>query len=755
MPALDIPTLSIVALLTSLILPLVLVTSASFSTANRRATRTISRGAVIYALGFFLLSLRGVAPDWIAFFMGNMAVLAGFAELTVGFGQYFRGVSRRGWAIGLLLLQAPWLYWCVVVEPDASQRVLISSVFVGTVATVLVGLFLAEIVRLRADTQDSMRAERRVLWGLVAVFGLGALSFAWRGMAFWGVHGPIDATTLGGRTWGLSFLVGVLFNIAMATSLPLLISRRNQRELLHSQELLDATEQLAQVASLVVESRTGRATPNRVLAAWLGPDATQGLTLERFVAFFDPPDRAWLTDQVQRLLDQGGSPWSGQCRMVVADQPRWLSVHGGIRKDAAGRQQLILSALDVSPFHQASEQANVARELANRANTAKSEFLANMSHEIRTPMNGVLGLTRLCLQGELPARERDLIEKCHASAQTLMGVVNDVLDFSKIEAGKLVLEDAPFDLNRTLDQARNLFEEMAGSKGICFVVEVAPDVPLGLRGDALRLTQVLNNLLSNAVKFTHTGTVRLEILRERDAPAAGVHLTFAVQDTGIGISPPQLARLFEPFSQADASTTRQFGGTGLGLAICRRLADLMGGSLTVHSEAGVGSRFALTLPLGLSDTALQPTTPPPAQRQHRLQGLRILLVEDNPINVMVAKLSLEGEGAHVTHRPDGQQAVDYLRQHASEVDAVLMDIQMPVMDGYTATRMIRTELDLRQLPVVAMTANVLDTDRQASVEAGMDAHVGKPFDVNALVAVLLRCTGRVRDLAGLSGQNGR
>ncbi|QTN28457.1 response regulator [Rhodoferax sp. AJA081-3] len=746
MIALDIPTLSVVALLTSLVLPLVLASSASFSTANRLATRTITRGAVIYALGFFLLSLRGIAPDWLTFLVGNMLVLGGFAELTVGFGQYFRGVIHRGWAFTLLLLQAPWLYWCVVVEPDASQRVLISSIFVGIVATVLVGLFLAEIARLRADAQDQTRAERRVLWGLVAVFGLGALSFAWRGTVFWGVHGPIDTATLGGRTWGLSFLMGVIFNIALATSLPLLISRRNQRELQHSQELLDATEQLAQVASLVVDPGTGRVTPNRVLAAWLGPDAAHGLTLEGFVSLFDPPDRAWLTDQVRQLLDHGGSGWSGQCRMAVADQSRWLSVHGGIGKDAAGRQQLILSALDVSSFREATEQANLAREAATRANTAKSEFLANMSHEIRTPMNGVLGLTRLCLQGDLPARERDLIEKCHASAQTLMGVVNDVLDFSKIEAGKLVLEDAPFDLTRTLDQARNLFEQMAGNKGICFVVEVAPDVPLALRGDALRLTQVLNNLLSNAVKFTHTGTVRLQILREPDAPVApagGVRLTFAVQDTGIGISPQQLARLFEPFSQADASTTRQFGGTGLGLAICRRLADLMGGSLSVDSEPGAGSRFALILPLGLSDAELQPATPPPTHKQRRLQGLRVLLVEDNPINVMVAKLSLEGEGAHVIHRADGQQAVDFLRAHAGDVDVVLMDIQMPVMDGYTATRTIRADLGLRLLPVVAMTANVMDTDRQASVEAGMDAHVGKPFDINTLVDVLLRCTSGV------------
>lgn len=735
----DIPTLSIVALLTSLILPLVLVTSASFSTASRRATRTITRGAVIYATGFLLLSLRGVAPDWVTFFLGNMLVLGGFSELTVGFGQFFRGVSRRWWSLGLLVLQAPWLYWCVVVNPDASQRVLISSLFVGTVATVLTVQFLAEIARLRADTHAQTDAERRVLWGLAAVFALGASSFAWRAWAFWGVHGPIDVSTLGGRSWGLSFLTGVLFNIAMATSLPLLISRRNQRALQHSQELLGATEELAQVASLVVEPQSGRATPNHVLSAWLGAQAA-GLTLERFFAYFDPADRDWLTARVRGLLDQGGPSWSGQGRMVIGGTPRWLAVHGGIRKDAAGRQQIILSALDVSPFREATDQAILAREAANRANSAKSEFLANMSHEIRTPLNGVLGLTRLCLQGDLPPRERDLIEKCHSSAQTLLGVVNDVLDFSKIEAGKLVLEDAPFDLNRTLDQARNLFEQMAGSKGLRFVVDVAPDVPMGLCGDALRLSQVLNNLLGNAVKFTHTGSVRLEIKRVADAPPGGVRLTFAVRDSGIGISAEQLARLFEPFSQADASTTRQFGGTGLGLAICRRLADLMGGTLTVESQPGEGSCFAMTVPLGVSDAALPPVAAAPQRKTQRLQGLHILLVEDNPINVMVAKLSLEGEGARVTHRADGQQAVDYLRTESASVDAVLMDIQMPVMDGYTATRAIRSELGLQELPVVAMTANVMDNDRQASVEAGMNAHVGKPFDVNALVTVLLQHT---------------
>ena len=739
MPALDIKTLSLVALLTSLILPLVLITSASFSAANQAATQTISRGAVTYAAGFLFLSLRGVAPDWLTFFVGNTLVLVGFAELTVGFRQYFRGDKRRGWVLVLLALQAPWLFWCVVVEPDASQRVLISSIFVGCVATVLVWEFLKAIERLRTDTDPGAFAERRVLWALTGVFGLGAISFAWRGWAFWGVHGEIDTVTFGGQTWGLSFLVGVLFNIAMATSLPLLISRRNQREWLQSRELLRATEQLAQVASLVYESDTGHTLANRVLMDWMQVDASAGLSLQAFLAAIEAPARTEVAARIEGLMaGDGTGQWTSECGLVCPDGVRWLAIHCGVRRGISGRRHLIVSAQDISSFRRATEAANQARDEAHRANTAKSNFLANMSHEIRTPMNGVLGLTRLCLEGDLPARERDLIEKCHSSAQTLMGVVNDVLDFSKIEAGKLALENTAFDLGRTLDNARSLFEQAAQDKGLRLVVDVGADVPLGLVGDPLRLSQVLNNLLSNAIKFTEQGEIRLEV-RVLDTPNDGVRLAFSVQDTGLGISAEQQQHLFQPFSQADASTTRKFGGTGLGLAICRRLAELMEGTLTVHSTPGTGSRFTLILPFGRSNAASGAATPSTETKPRRLAGLRILLVEDNPINVLVARLSLEGEGAQVVHRGDGQQAVDFLREHASEVDAVLMDIQMPVMDGYTATQAIRTDLGLHRLPVVAMTANVLDTDRQASVEAGMDAHVGKPFDVNALVGVLLQC----------------
>ncbi|OYU44432.1 MAG: hypothetical protein CFE44_12960, partial [Burkholderiales bacterium PBB4] len=686
-------------------------------------------------------SMRGVAPDWLAFFVGNMLVVGGFAELAVGFQQFFRGASRRDWVFGLLGLLAPWLFWTVNIAPNPSQRVFISSLFLGIVSVILVWEFASAARRMHAVADAGARAERRVLWALAITFGLGTLSFAWRGAAFYGVHGEIDAATLSGRTWAVSFLVGIVLNMALASSLPLLISRRNQRELQHNHELLADTEQLAQVASLVHEPDGPRTTANQVLREWLGADADSSISLEAFLAAVEPDARAPLSAQIQTLLSSEAGSWTCECRMLSAGRERWLSIHCGVKRSASGTRRLILSAQDVTLFREATEHAHKARDEANRANAAKSEFLANMSHEIRTPMNGVLGLTRICLEDELPARARSLIEKCHASAQTLMGVVNDVLDFSKIEAGQLALEHTAFDLRRTVDTARNLFEQQAGSKGLRFVVDIDPDVPLGLQGDPLRLSQVLNNLLSNAVKFTDKGEVRLHI-RVENAQSDAVRLAFSVQDSGIGMSAQEQQRLFQPFAQADASTTRKYGGTGLGLVICRRLCDLMGGTLSVHSTPGQGTCFTLRLPFGVSALALHPLAQTTQKGRALLRNVHLLLVEDNPTNVLVATLSLEGEGARVTHCGDGLQAVNLLRDTTHGMDLVLMDIQMPVMDGYTATRAIRNDLGLTDLPIVAMTANVLESDLQASQDAGMNAHVGKPFDMDRLVTVVLQALGR-------------
>ncbi|MET0265050.1 MAG: PAS domain-containing protein [Duganella sp.] len=530
----------------------------------------------------------------------------------------------------------------------------------------------------------------------------------------------------------------------------------------------------------------------------------------------------------------------------------------------------------------------VARDRAEAASRAKSEFLANMSHEIRTPMNAIIGLARLLQEAPLAPRERSYLDKIQIATQSLLAVVNDVLDFSRVEAGQLLLEHAPFNLQQILDSISVMISGSAADKGIELVYDIDPHLPTALAGDPMRLQQVLLNLLSNAVKFTATGEVVLSVRAAAAAPGAGAEaadgrhamlVEFRVRDTGVGIPAELQARIFEAFSQADSSTSRQFGGVGLGLAISRQLADMMGGAVDVRSAPGQGAEFLFVCPLECTAPATPPLLPAAAtalavlivddnasvgaallsicewlgwhadvaagieqaqrllaERQRagqrydlllldhaladahgaalldaqavaplpvlimlseheaalaarydssagvagilakpispqrllervrmllsgepgagsegrpgsasmapapqsplhgRLAGMRILLVEDNEINQEVAQYMLSHAGATVELVSNGQLAVDLLRDDASRFDAVLMDVQMPVLNGYDATEAIRRAG--LTLPVIAMTANVMEDDRRRAAEAGMNAHVAKPVDVEELISVL-------------------
>ena len=393
-----------------------------------------------------------------------------------------------------------------------------------------------------------------------------------------------------------------------------------------------------------------------------------------------------------------------------------------------------------------TQALSIAKEAAESANRAKSTFLANMSHELRTPMNAIIGMTYMLGRSITDAGQRDKLDKVSNAANHLLNLLNDILDLSKIDAEKMILEQSPFSIGKLLANLDSLLVARVGAAGLRLHYKVEPQLAkCELLGDQLRLQQVLLNLVGNAIKFTEKGSVTLAISR-RESPPGSLMLDFAVRDQGIGIAPEAQQRIFNPFEQADGSTTRRFGGTGLGLPISSRLIRLMGGEIRVNSTVGVGSTFSFTLSLSLAqpdavvaDAGSTEISGTEAERRLRADfaGSRILVAEDDWVNQEVAiELLREVLGFTVDVAEDGQIALDLLQKHT--YDLVLMDMQMPEMDGVEATRCIRAQSEYDYLPVIAMTANAYAEDQQACMDAGMNDFLPKPVNADRLYVMVLK-----------------
>ncbi len=469
--------------------------------------------------------------------------------------------------------------------------------------------------------------------------------------------------------------------------------------------------------------------------------------LEKFILLspeFQPNGRSTLENVVERMTavftegfgrfewmhqDLDGEPIPTEITLIRVEFQNEYYILGYIRD--LREHKAMLQELEAH-----EQELRTAKELAEQSTKTKGEFLANMSHEIRTPMNGILGLLHLLQQTSMTDMQKDYVHKTIFSANNLMRIINDILDFSKIEAGKLLIEAHPFTLESICQDVLDLYGPTSKEKGLTLHVHGGEHAQASLLGDALRLKQVLFNLVSNAIKFTRCGSVFLEIestvLKEKE-----LHCQFAIRDTGIGLSQKQISRLFTAFSQADSSVTRKYGGTGLGLVISQSIIHMMQGKIWVESQVEKGSTFYCTAVFALDSQghmAAEDEKSSLCSNYENLELGHILLVEDNEINQIVAEEILKHVGYTLDIAENGIEALEKLTQNS--YDAVLMDIQMPLMDGYTATQKIRAQEKYADLAIIAMSAHAMKGDKEISLSHGMNEHITKPIDADILYKTL-------------------
>lgn len=541
---------------------------------------------------------------------------------------------------------------------------------------------------------------------------------------------PIWVRTVGQmdmRNGKLVAIVGVMQDVTE--------SRNARTALLQSQERLHRALEGSGLALWDLDVVNERIYLSETWSLMLGgPPEETHCSAQELLGGVPPEDLARIQAALEPVLNGSSRRYLVEHRVRRFDGSHvWIHSEGRVaERDAEGKPlRMVGTNRDISQSKRSEDELRVARDAANAANRAKSQFLATMSHEIRTPLNGIIGMTKLLLDERLQPEVRRHTELIDRSAHSLLALVNDILDVSKIEAGQMEIERVAFDLHELLQDLATLYRLRATEKSLLFRLRMAPEVPQYVQGDPTRIRQVLVNLLGNALKFTASGWIEMEV---KATPwGAQDRLEFVVTDTGIGIPAEAQPQLFGRFMQADSSTSRKYGGSGLGLSIVRQLVELMGGTVTVASTEGKGSRFTVMLPVLVTDTAEAPSgwtelSPTP-------QTARVLVAEDNTTNQVVAFGMLRKLGYDdVSLAVDGAQAVQMALAH--DYDLILMDCQMPEMDGYEATRRLRAAGCAST--IVAMTANAIKGDRERCIEAGMNDYLTKPIDLKVLGGVLAR-----------------
>ncbi|MEM6746282.1 MAG: PAS domain S-box protein [Pseudomonadota bacterium] len=516
--------------------------------------------------------------------------------------------------------------------------------------------------------------------------------------------------------------------------------KRHEAERERYEKLLAHSQRLAQVGSFEWTAATDELLWSKETYAIFGLDESRRVpTIKEYRDRIHPDDRAFIDASLRRAVEDGEA-YEISHRVYLEDgTTRVIEGRGEPVCDKDGKTIKIVGTLqDITRVAETNEALMKAKEDAEAANVAKSHFLASMSHEMRTPLNGVIGLLDLLGETKLTDQQTEFLETATASADALLTLLSDLLDLSRIEAGEMDIEIAPMRTAEFVEQSLEIIKATYESEQPDILVEIDPSVPARIEADGARLRQVLTNLLSNAVKFTPSGQVRVVCgYDERKG-----HLSVSVEDQGIGITPDKLRTLFDRFTQAHTGLSRRYGGAGLGLAISKNLVTLMGGTISVESELGQGSRFTFSIPATVIESPRRerPSAQDQIDNERPLDGLRILLAEDSDTNALVVTRKLQARGADVDRAINGREAIDFIRTRS--YDVVLMDVSMPEVDGLTATRCIRDDAGISpHLPIIALTAHALRGDKERCLAAGMTDYVAKPIAMPELIEAVLRHTG--------------